>query len=230
MQKTCWQHLAAHQQVLVVTTPNREEKEGLLHLYERIEKDSPWVPVGEPIAIVLGKTGLAWGIGLHPPDSKNALLKREGDKKSPAGIFSLGTAFGLVSALKMASLKLEYLQFDENSEAVDDPLSSYYNQIVNRQEVTIDWNSSEKMNEETLYTLGLVVNHNFPNSQPGAGSAIFLHVWRHKHSGTLDCTAMSQENLTKILFWLKRSKNPALVQLPVDIYHQLQEKWSLPQQ
>lgn len=218
--------LTGHQQLLVVTTSNWEAIQGSLQLYERSDDVAVWMPVGGSIPIVIGRSGLAWGIGLHPMDLKSPCFKIEGDGKSPAGIFSLGSAFG---HSEMSHLKMEYLHLNEFIEAVDDLLSSYYNSIVDRRTVLPDWQSSEKMGTEPLYEIGLVINHNFPNAKLGAGSAIFMHIWRNVSSGTAGCTAMSRENLTAILNWLDRDKNPVLVQLPACTYAQFQQKWNLPE-
>src|SRR5262249_1193859 len=150
------------------------------------------------------------------------------DGKSPAGIFSLGSAFGFAPSSEMRHLKVEYLPLHGSIEAVDDPLSCYYNCIVDAREVIPDWQSSEKMGNEPLYALGLNVHHNFPNPKPNAGSAIFLHIWRGETSGTAGCTAMSLENLKMIISWLDKSKHPVLVQLPIREYNELQNTWSLP--
>jgi D-alanyl-D-alanine dipeptidase len=219
--------LAGRHQLLVVTTQDWDEKQGKLILYERSSDNSVWIPIQAPIPVVLGKNGLAWGIGLHPMKTK-ASYKKEGDGKSPAGIFSLGSAFGFAPDSEMRHLKIEYLPLHELIEAVDDPLSRYYNCIVDKRNVIPDWRSSEKMGEEPLYAIGLAVNHNFPNPKVNAGSAIFLHIWQGENSGTAGCTAMNQEDLNHILFWLNQSKNPALVQLPIHQYHKLQNEWGLP--
>lgn len=219
--------LAGHHQLLVVTTRDWDENQGSLQLYERTRDDLLWNPIGEPIAVVIGETGLAWGIGLHTKIFKLP-YKKEGDRKSPAGIFSLGTAFGFASNSEMTHLKIEYLQLDEYTEAIDDPLSCYYNYIVNTREVASDWCSSEKMAREPLYKIGLAINHNFPNPQIGAGSAIFFHIWQDEHSGTAGCTAMSEKYLTAILSWLEGNKHPVLVQLPICAYHELKSEWDLP--
>lgn len=220
--------LKGHQQLLVVTTQNWDEKQGELALYERSDDCSAWNPVEVSIPVVIGKNGLAWGIGLHhiEHDMSN---KKEGDGKSPAGIFSLGSMFGFAPSSEMKHLKWEYLPLHEYIEAIDDPLSRYYNCMVDRREVISDWRSSEKMREEPLYAIGLVVHHNFPSVKTGAGSAIFFHMWRNETSGTAGCTAMHQDNLNAILSWLDRSKNPALVQLPIHEYCERQNAWHLPQ-
>lgn len=204
---------AGHQQMLVVTTSGWDEVQGTLHLFERANKESLWLLQGAPFPVVVGKNGMAW-----------SAYKVEGDGKSPAGIFALGTAFGF----EPCSLKMEYLQIDEFTEAVDDPESRYYNTIVNSQKVVPDWSSSEKMWEIPLYELGLVIEHNFPNPVKNAGSAIFFHIWRRGDSGTAGCTAMSRDNLVTLLSWLDQEKDPVLVQLPLAAYCELQNEWRLP--
>ena len=220
--------LAGHQQLMVVTTRGWDDVEGRLRLYERAGDGEGWSVIEETIPVVLGKAGLAWGVGLHSISDSNCPRKVEGDRKSPAGLFSLGSAFGFPCCAMMTHLQIEYLHIDEYTEAVDDPKSRYYNCIVNRKEVPCDWRSSEKMSEIPLYAIGLVINHNFPNPRADAGSAIFMHIWRRERSGTLGCTAMSQENLAKILCWLERNKNPLLLQLPISVYCDLQIDWNLP--
>lgn len=220
--------LTEQQQLLLVIAPSWEAKQGSLRLYERESRSAPWVAVKAAIPVVLGKSGLAWGIGLHPTKTAAPPLKREGDKRSPAGMFSLGSAFGFASSLEMRFLNIEYFQITDDTEAVDDPHSHYYNHIVNTREVSSDWHSSEKMSQESLYKLGLIVNHNFPNPQKNAGSAIFLHIWKDECTGTAGCTAMSEEDLSRLLSWLDRNKNPILVQLPFTAYCLLQDEWGLP--
>lgn len=219
--------LAHHEQLLVVTTQGWNEKQGTLSLYQRRNGDAPWTPVQTSIPVVVGKNGLAWGIGLHPQQTQ-VLCKKEGDGKAPAGIFALGKAFGFATASEMKKLQLAYIHLNEHIEAVDDPLSSHYNRIVDRREVSFDWTSSEKMSEVSLYTIGLEVHHNFPNPQAGAGSAIFLHIWRSPTSGTAGCTAMDRKDLDRILCWLDPTKNPVLVQLPIEEYQSLKNSWHLP--
>jgi D-alanyl-D-alanine dipeptidase len=123
---------------------------------------------------------------------------------------------------------MSYLPLTDSIEAVDDPLSQYYNQIVDAKEVEIDWGSSEKMGKEPLYFWGAVIEHNFPHPRPGAGSAIFLHIWRGVNAPTLGCTSMSQENLVTVLSWLEEAKHPVIVQLPAFVYETFREDWNLP--
>lgn len=221
--------LEEHNQLLVVVTSSWDDHQGSLQMYERLTNDSSWVICGKTIPVNLGKRGLAWGKGLHPKRTVDTPNKMEGDGKSPAGIFSLGCAFGFVLKEEMSHLKIDYFQIDEYSEAVDDPQSIYYNHIVNNKEILFpDWRSSEKMAKEPLYAFGLMINHNYPNPLPGLGSAIFMHIWENEDVGTSGCTAMSQEHLAEILSWLDSKKMPVLVQLPITAYLEFQNAWKLP--
>jgi D-alanyl-D-alanine dipeptidase len=221
--------LNGHHQLIVVTSQNWPEMHGTLVKFERESDDSSWIEIDDPIPAVLGKSGLVWGIGLHPTPTNTTSFKQEGDNKSPAGIFTLGSAFGFASEADMIHLQVEYVQIDHNTEAVDDHLSKYYNTIVKNNEVIPDWTCSERMSSISLYEIGMCINHNFPNPQKGAGSAIFFHIWRHANSGTAGCTAMAKDDLEEMLIWLNKDKKPLLLQLPIHEYEKLQEEWELPQ-
>ena len=85
---------------------------------------------------------------------------REGDGRSPAGVFALGTAFGYASHA-LPGLKMPYLSLSPSIECVDDIASRHYNRIVDRSVVAPDWNSSEHMrNTGKSYRWGIVIDHN----------------------------------------------------------------------
>jgi D-alanyl-D-alanine dipeptidase len=217
-------------QMVLVTTPDWNSIQGSLQLFERQKTREKWRQVGSEAKIVVGRTGLAWGTGLHSDTvfQENQPLKREGDGKSPAGVFRLTSAFGTVRDKR--GFKLPYTFLEESTECVDDVKSSKYNLIVDRYKVGIfDWKSSEKMLEVgEQYSLGVFVAHNSNPIERGKGSCIFLHVWKDANSGTAGCTAMPRENLETILRWLDPGKNPVLVQLPQSEYSRLRDSWKLP--
>jgi hypothetical protein len=66
-----------------------------------------------------------------------------------------------------------------------------------------------------------VVHHNMDPVLPGAGSAIFLHIWRTSASPTVGCTAMSRARLISLIRWLSPEKRPVLVQVPMDASDQI---------
>ncbi len=217
-------------QAVVVTTKDWNTIQGKAQMFERKSAKAKWKAVGQTFPVVVGKNGLAWGAGLHelPSDTAMILMKKEGDSKAPAGIFSLTETFG--SSAKPEFVKLPFTRLEEWTECVDDTKSSFYNKIVNRMQVgDFDWDSSEKMLAVGAeYDLGITVAHNSNPVTKGAGSCIFLHIWKDAESGTAGCTAMPRENLEMIMKRLDASKNPVLIQFSQNAYKQFQTKWKLP--
>lgn len=217
-------------QMILVTTPNWNAMQGSLQRYERENSKSEWRRVGDEIKIVIGRSGLAWGEGLHDKSvlQSDQPIKKEGDGKSPAGIFALTSAFGTTK--DTASIKLPYTPLGEYTECVDDVKSASYNRIVDRLKIgNFDWKSSEKMLEVgEQYSLGVFVAHNSNPPEKGKGSCIFLHIWKDENSPTAGCTAMRREDMDMILRWLDAKQNPVLVQFPATEYDRLSKKWKLP--
>ena len=79
-------------QLLVVTTKNWSTSNGMLQRFQK--EGSSWQKIGKEINIKLGRNGIGWGIGLHTTPKGARYIKKEGDGKAPAGIFSLKQAFG----------------------------------------------------------------------------------------------------------------------------------------
>lgn len=221
--------LAHSTQLIVVTTADWNAVDGMLRRYARATPQKLWQPVGDPISVVVGKGGMGWGIGVtaNPALSPDDPMKQEGDHKSPAGIFRLGTAFGYASTAP-AVWKMPYLALTPTIECVDDSHSKFYNRVVDRSTVTPDWNSSEHMRlVGEYYRWGVVIEHN-ADARPQAGSCVFLHIWGGDGGGTEGCTAMAQPNIEDILAWLHPARKPLLVQMPLPQYRQAEKDLHLP--
>lgn len=220
--------LVRSRQLVLVTTRGWDAVEGTLRRFERKNEKAKWQPVGASVPVVVGRSGLGWGVGLNER-AGDGPVKREGDGKSPAGVFKLGPAFGFDTAAAASWVKLPYTPLTGNVECVDDVKSGQYNQIVDRFGVqVIDWKSSERMRSVEGYRWGVVVEHNANPPVAGRGSCIFLHIWAGPLKGTAGCTAMEQPNLEATLRWLDAKKSPLLVQLPEAEYARLRAVWKLP--
>jgi len=211
-------------QAILVTTPDWNSVDGSLQRYEK--RNGQWLPVGDKLPIVVGEHGIGWDGTLSAYAPASAPVKKEGDGRSPAGIFPLGQTFGFASTA--SELKMPYLSLTDSIECVDDTHSQSYNQVVDRQQLAHpDWNSSEKMRTIAVYKVGLVVNYNHQHT-PGAGSCIFMHIWHGPGRGTAGCTAMDESKLQELLSWLDASQYPVLIQLPQAMYEELKTTWKLP--
>lgn len=196
-------------QLIKVTTKGWNTKDGTLQRYEK-EKKGEWIKVGEPINVVLGRNGLGWGLGLHKIPKSAKYIKREGDGRSPAGLFRLGNGFGY----QKFKINFPYEKYNKNDLCIDDSKSKFYNTIIDSRKVKKDYNSFEHMKlKNNLYKYGITVQHN-PNNIPQSGSCIFIHIKSPSGKGTAGCTAMRESKIIKILKWLDVDKNPLLLQLP----------------
>ena len=216
-------------QFIVVTASSWTASTGTARWFDR-ESGSRWELRGDPVPVMLGRAGLAWGRGELDTSGLAGPLKREGDDKAPAGVFRLGTTFGYAGTGKSLHSKMPYLALTKNVVAVDDPSSHYYNQLVDKTRLTkVDWHSAENMIlADNRYKWGVTVMHNVP-PMPGAGSSIFVHVWKNNVTATSGCTAMAEENLLRLLAWLDPAKSPLLVQVPLPIYNELRQRWGFPE-
>ena len=117
--------------------------------------------------------------------------KREGDKKTPSGIYSFTMAFGMKD--NPGSI-LPYHKVVNGDHFVDDSGSRYYNRLVNESQVQKDWNSSENLiRQAPHYNYALVLNYN-DTYVPGKGSAIFLHCPKTaNNTGTSGCISIPEE-------------------------------------
>lgn len=199
---------ARAQQLVVVTGVGWDSIGGTLRRYDR--RGDRWVQAGDPVPVTVGASGLGAGRGLHS-DLRAPIPKREGDRRAPAGIFRLGTAFGRAATPYRGTWP--YRRVTAADRFVDDPASPHYNtwQVADGSET---WTSAEALD---MYELGLVVEHNTP-AEPGAGSAIFLHTWQGPPTPTLGCTAMAAADLRDLLAWLDPARHPLLVQIPGHIF------------
>lgn len=202
-------------QLILVFTDSLTASHGWLYRFEREDSTAVWQMTEDKISVVLGRNGLAWGIGLHQLSPSMEPRKREGDGKSPAGFFTMSAAFGYADPAKLADLKFPYFHNTKMLECIDDPKSVHYNRLVYRNKIeNVDWQSSEKMGSYGIwYQWGVVVDHNKQPTIKGAGSCIFLHNWSKPDETTAGCTEMSPANMKKIVFWLDESRKPILVQL-----------------
>jgi L,D-peptidoglycan transpeptidase YkuD (ErfK/YbiS/YcfS/YnhG family) len=211
-------------QLIVVRTPAPNHTTGFLEAYEK--NAGTWTAVGQRIEVTVGRSGLA--PATHSASKPDQPIKREGDGKSPAGIFSFGHIFGYAPAAEV-NFKMPYTHATEALECVDDSNSAYYNQLVDNQSVKKDWTSSEFMRrQDHQYRWGIVVNHNTSPTLPMGGSCIFLHIWREPGASTSGCTAMSEANLLELLHWLDPVKSPRLLQVVEKDYPAYQRAYGLP--
>ncbi|MDY7232769.1 L,D-transpeptidase family protein [Hyalangium rubrum] len=216
--------------VLVVTTPGWDAPTG--HLWMLTRDGDGWRQLGSPMKVNVGRAGLGWGRGLsQPPAEARNPIKREGDGRAPAGLFRLGRVRGY-GAQPPSGLRLPYAPSTQRSFCVDDGASAAYNQLVDlAQGEKVQWKSAEVLRrKDGVYELLLTVDHNGLEDAkavvPGAGSCIFIHIWRGPGKPTVGCTALEKKEFERVLATLE--PRSLLLQLPEAEYEAARQSWGLP--
>ena len=161
-----------------------------------LEKDgSTWVLVEEEISVNIGKAGFA------PPGEK-----REGDKRTPTGVYALGPAFGYQNDLDS---KIEFIELLDNHYWISDSEMENYNTIV---DYVPESKEVEKMRRnDHLYEYGIVIEYNMEPAIPQMGSAIFFHVERRPEAPTLGCVSMGKTEMIDLIEWVDPDAKPMVI-------------------
>lgn len=188
------------QQLIVVISPELNSTIGEL---QRYENEGNWHKVGEVVPVILGRSGLGYS-SLRQPQ------KNEGDGRSPAGVFDIGSTFGY--ALETDS-SMPYFHADESLICVDDADDRFYNKMTLLNPLNPPKSFENMHRSDELYRHGAVIEYN-RLGEKGRGSCIFFHLNRPDYRPTAGCTAMDKKPLIEMLRWLHPTKNPKLLQIP----------------
>ena len=184
-------------QLIEVVVTNNQSSDATLHFWY---KDKRWHKRFSTKAKI-GRNGIAWGLGLLP--NRLGRIKKEGDGKSPAGLFTISSAFGY--AKEALNKNFAYTPIDKKLLCIDDTNSPFYNRLVTKPHKA---KSYEQMyRSDGLYEYGLVIDHN-KEGKKGAGSCIFLHIMRSDASPTAGCTAIKKASLIRLIKLLEQKKKP----------------------
>jgi L,D-peptidoglycan transpeptidase YkuD (ErfK/YbiS/YcfS/YnhG family) len=160
------------------------------------KKDGRWQRPFPPIEGVIGRNGFA------PPGKK-----REGDGRTPSGIFPLSLVFGYAPSVPT---KMPYRQATGDDLWVDDIHADDYNRWTTKG--TTKAASFERMRrDDDRYKLGVVVEYNTNPVIKGYGSAIFFYIWQERGIPTAGCIALSETDLIRIVEWLDPAAGPQSV-------------------
>ena len=179
------------QRLLVVTTPGMNAPQGSARLWKRAPV-AAWQAVGGPIAMTVGRNGLGWSHDQTALARASEPVKREGDGRTPAGVFAAGEAFGMGPTLLPEGRRRT---LTEGTACVDDTRSPAYNTITT--DPLAKGISHEKMWTIPQYRQGLVIR-NATNAAKRGGSCIFLHVWKGPGKPTSGCIAAEEPHVEAI--------------------------------
>ena len=230
------------EQILLVESADWNAAQAQLQRFVRRRPGARFERVGKPLSAWVGRAGMAWRSDRDGPDGSGSPAaagprKREGDGRSPAGVFPLGELWGYAAAAP-PGVRWPYHAIGDRDRCVDDPDSPDYNQLRQAPSGAAEpWRSAEHLRLTTdHYKLLVTVDYNHLLAKPlaakrprkGAGSCIFLHIAPPPGTGTAGCTALAEADLRQILAWLEPRKQPLLILLPASARAAAKERWQLP--
>ena len=168
----------------VITVVGNGEHNGRLSMFEKM--DNRWIRLfSYPCSVGAG------GI---------ADIKREGDKITPSGMYTLGIIFGCADN---PGTENKYLKVNDNMYWIDDSNSERYNQLADIGDDKIDFVTAEHLSDYPVqYKYAVSVDYNIEGT-PGKGSAIFLHCTDNLDKGTSGCIAVDEEAMKNIIVNLR---------------------------
>ena len=222
---------ASVRELVVGIAPDWNSMHGHLQRFQR-GAGGAWTPVSDPVPVMFGKNGLAWGRGVEGADQPG-LHKQERDGRAPAGIFKIGRIYTYDPALPEGA-SYPFHTVTTADAWVDNPKSSDYNRFVTIPDPAHPpaWFEKAKMRQgDDAYHWLVEIRHNADPPQPGAGSAIFFHIRRTKNGElrpTSGCTTMAEPELVNLIRFLRAGDHPHYVLLPWNEYQKKWRDWGLP--
>ena len=128
--------------------------------------------------------------------------KKEGDMKTPRGLFEIGKLYYREDRLKKPKTYLECLKIKKNMGWCDDPkYPQKYNKLININEKT----KHEKLYRvDHKYDLFIPIKYNYKKPIPGKGSCIFIHLTKD-YKPTSGCIALNKKDFLIFLKILKKN-------------------------
>jgi len=125
-----------------------------------------------------------------------APLKREGDGKTPAGLYFPRGLYYRRDRIPNISCPLPRTAITLRDGWCDDPKSPDYNRPVS---LPHPGTHENLWREDALYDLILVISHNDSPPLPGLGSAVFFHIASGDMAATKGCVAFQKADFLEIL-------------------------------
>ena len=171
---------------------------------------------GPAIPVLYGKNGLVWGRGVLGTDEPGT-HKQEHDGRAPAGVFRIGTIYTYDTALPEGS-KYPFHTVDARDAWVDDITSPDYNKhvVVPDPANPPPWFEKQKMRPWRLRLP--LARRNPPQLRPTRPQRRQRHLLPHPPRPparkTAGCTTMAEEDLVRLIRWLRADQHPHYALLP----------------
>jgi L,D-peptidoglycan transpeptidase YkuD (ErfK/YbiS/YcfS/YnhG family) len=125
--------------------------------------------------------------------------KKEGDGATPAGTFLLPFGMYRRDRIEIPPTDFPMTPLNQSHAWVNEPSDPHYNQLV---ELPYSSRTERLWRNDGIYDLLAVVGYNMNPTQPGSGSAIFLHIARPSFSPTEGCISVKRSILLQLITML----------------------------
>ena len=119
-----------------------------------------------------------------------SLNKKEGDKKTPKGIFNLGHLYFRADKIKKIKTNLKLIKINKNMGWCNDYKSKNYNKLI---KTNLKEKHEKLYRKDYKYDLFIPILYNFKNPIPNNGSCIFLHLTNNYYP-TAGCIALKKKD------------------------------------
>lgn len=222
--------VAGCRQLLVVTAKDFAASSGLLRRFARQGPDAPWQEIGGAVPCRLGRNGLGVGRGLV--DFPDGPVKKQGDGRTPAGLFRLPEAFGYAdeATARAAGVRLPYAALTDRSACVTAPDSPLFGRIAGPEarEAGGAVRQERMVRDDRANVWGVVVGHNREQPDPGAGACVFVNMRPASGPATGGSVGCPEDVAAGLAAWLDPAGAPVLAVLPEAVYRRERQAWGLP--
>ena len=129
-----------------------------------------------------------------------SLNKIEGDKKTPKGLFSLGSLFYRKDRIPSPVTKLKKRKIEKSMGWCDDVNNKSYNKLI---KISNEIKHEKLFRIKKNYDLLIPINYNTTKPKKNKGSAIFIHL-TNNYKKTLGCIALKKKDLLILLRIINR--------------------------
>ena len=122
-------------------------------------------------------------------------FKKEGDLKTPRGIFNIENLYYRKDRIKKPITKLKCIEIKKNMGWCNDINSKKYNKLVIKNK---NFSYEKLFRNDYKYDLMIPIKYNFNKIIPGRGSCIFIHLTKN-YKPTAGCVALNKKDLIILL-------------------------------
>tara|TARA_B100001250_G_C19764390_1_gene774003 strand:+ start:449 stop:946 length:498 start_codon:yes stop_codon:yes gene_type:complete len=129
--------------------------------------------------------------------------KKEGDNKTPKGIFKIGSIYYRADRVKKPKSNLNTIIIKKNMGWCNDPNSKFYNKLIKIKK-NLNFSYEKLFRTDSKYNLLIVIKYNCKKIIKNKGSAIFLHLTKN-YSPTQGCIAMKKKDFLILCKLIKKN-------------------------